>query len=282
MSVLVSTSEKLLSLRRLLAAANGGAASPRPSQRVTSAAGDGDSQSGPLWSLASGTIQEWVATTAGSGALELAIWNARQSLQGQSITAGGRWLVVDLPLCPVALRERGIDLERLVSVPIQEPNDLLWTVEQGLRSRGVDLVICRVGRLPPVAFRRWKLAAEVGGTRCLVLRGIEALRESGWADLRVQVSPQRSSHWGARRMQVETLKVRNGLPGEVIEVELDRETDRLRVVSVLASSAATPRAAGAEKACCGAAHLSGESVAARSSGKPTSSAAGSATGNAAG
>jgi hypothetical protein len=46
-------------------------------------------------------------------------------------------------------------------------------------------------------------------------------------------------------MQVETLKVRNGLPGEVIEVELDRETDRLRVVSVLADPAATPCAAGA-------------------------------------
>lgn len=235
-----------------------------------------------MWDLSSGTIQEWVATTEGSGVLELAIWNARQSLRGQLIAAGGRWLVVDVPLCPVALRERGIDLERLVSVPIQEPNDLLWTVEQGLRSRGVDLVICRVGRLPSVAFRRWKLAAEVGGTRCLVLRGIEALRESGWADLRVQVTPQRSSHWGARRMQVETLKVRNGLPGEVIEVELDRETDRLRVVSVLADPAATPCAAGAEKACCGAAHLPRESVAARGAGEPTSPAAGSSAGDATG
>ena len=246
MSVHASTSEKLLSLRRLLAASNGIAASNRQPQRtVISAAGGGESQSGPLWDLAPRTIQEWVATTEGSGAQELALCNARLSLRYQSVDAGGRWLVVDADLSPVALAERGVDLSRVVSVRAPEPNDLLWTVEQGLRSRGVDLVICRVDRLPPVAFRRWKLAAEVGGTRCIVLRGIEALRESGWADLRVQVTPLCSTGWDTRRMRVETLKVRNGLPGEVIEVELDRETDRLRVVSVLADPAAAPCAAGA-------------------------------------
>ncbi len=199
----------------------------------------------PLWELQSGMVQEWVATSEGSGVLELALWNARQSLHGQSIIAGGRWLVVDTTLSPVAMVERGIDLSRVVAVQVHEPTELLWAVEQGLRSRGVDLVICRVDRLPTVAFRRWKLAAEVGGTRCLVLRGADALREAGWADLRVRVTPLCSPDWDKRRSRIETLKVRNGLPGGVIEVEWDRETDCLRVVSVLADSTSTPCAAGA-------------------------------------
>jgi len=199
----------------------------------------------PLWELGSGVVQEWVATAEGSGVFELALWNTRQSLRSQSIIAGGRWLAVNTVLWPVAMAERGVDLSRVIEVQVPEPNELLWTVEQGLRSRGVDLVVCRVERLSSVAFRRWKLAAEVGGTRCIVLRGADALRETSWADLRVQVTPLCSSEWDNRRWRIETLKVRNGLPGGIIEVEWDRETDCLRVVSVLADSTAAPRAAGA-------------------------------------
>ena len=199
------------------------------------------------WELRSGMVQEWIADAEGSGAQELALWNARKSLQRGAITGSGRWLVVDAEqeVCPAGWQGRGIDLARVVVVRVRDPVDLLWTVEQGLRSRGVELVVCRVDHLPMVAFRRLKLAAEVGGTRCLLLRGADALREPGWADLRFLVTPQRSTSWMKRRMRVELLKVRNGLPGSVFQVELDCETDCVRLVSELADSAAVHCSAGA-------------------------------------
>ena len=199
------------------------------------------------WELRSGMVQEWVADAEGSGAQELALWNARKSLRQEEMQGSGRWLVVDAEqeVCPAGWQGRGVDLARVVVVRVRDPVDLLWTVEQGLRSRGVELVVCRVDCLPMVAFRRLKLAAEVGGTRCLLLRGADALREPGWADLRLLVTPQRSTSWMKRRMRVELLKVRNGLPGSVFQVELDCETDCVRLVPELADSAAVYCSAGA-------------------------------------
>ena len=199
------------------------------------------------WELRTGMVQEWIADSEGSGAQEMALWNARKSLQKGEIRGGGRWLVVDAEqeVCPAGWQGRGVDLARVVVVRVRDPVDLLWTVEQGLRSRGVELVVCRVDCLPMVAFRRLKLAAEVGGTRCLLLRGADALREPGWADLRLLVTPQRSTSWMKRRMRVELLKVRNGLPGSVFQVELDCETDCVRLVPELADSAAVYCSAGA-------------------------------------
>ena len=108
-------------------------------------------------------------------------------------------------LSPVAWEQADGELSQTVFVPGLEPGDALWVVEQGLRSRGVEIVVARLDRLTPVTFRRLKLAAETGDTRCLLLRMASALRETSWADLRVLVTPLSSLAWGQRRLQVEVL-----------------------------------------------------------------------------
>ena len=205
----------------------------------------------------SGDIQEWLGE-AGGGGLDLAIWNACRSLLAQGI-APARWMIVDQEptFWAVALREYRIDLSRVVMVRVAECGDLWWGVEQGLRSRGVDLVLCRAKRLPVGVMRRWKVAAETGESRCVIWRDLEArgigfqpvnsgerihkpeayATEPSVADLRLRVSPLSSPCWTQRRLRVETLKVRQGLPGDVIEVELDYAKDHLRLVSQLADSA---------------------------------------------
>jgi hypothetical protein len=196
----------------------------------------------PEHGLSPGDVSEWIADGAGAGALQLALTAARKAVSPQS-----RWLVVDSTgdLFPAGWEEAGLNLSRTVFVQGINPVDALWTVEQSLRSRGVDVVCCRFGRLTPVMGRRLKIAAESGGSLCLMFRGPEALRETSYGDLRVLVSPLPSSDWLRRRVRIEVLKIRNGFPGRVTQVELNDETDALRVVPELADSAPACRAAGA-------------------------------------
>ncbi|SFH92258.1 hypothetical protein SAMN05421753_10422 [Planctomicrobium piriforme] len=159
-----------------------------------------------------GDVSEWIGSEPGSGALELALLLLRQQ---QLHTA--RWLLIDPAgdFFGPAVQALGLDFHKLICVRNVQPHEAIWAVEQGLRSRGVSGVICPVSRLTSVAFRRLKLAAETGGSLCLLLREPEALRETSWADLRCRVTPLTSSTWRRRRLQVDVLKIRHGLPGRV-------------------------------------------------------------------
>lgn len=192
--------------------------------------------------LAAGQISEWIAAQPGSGAVELALAAARSQLPAHS-----RWLIVETvpELSPLALQQRGSDLNHVVFVRGQQAAENLWAVEQGLRSRAIDGVLCRLTQLAPVAFRRLKLAAEAGGSRCLLLRDPSCRQETSWADLRLLISPLPSPSWQTRHLRAETLKIRGGYPGTVVQVELNHETNAVRVVSQLGDSVDHRRATGA-------------------------------------
>ncbi|WP_437186787.1 ImuA family protein [Planctomicrobium sp. SH668] len=225
-------------LRHLLQRA-GSRCSPRKTASRSGSSGT-DWLPGP--ELAPGDVSEWIARDDGSGALQLALAAAQKA-----VSTPARWLVVDFigDLFPGGWEEAGINLSRTVFVRNVDTAAALWAVEQGLRSRGVDVVCCRIDRLTSVMGRRLKIAAETGNSLCLLLRGTEALRETSSADLRVLVSPVPSENWFVRRMEMEVLKIRNGFPGMVAQLELDDETGAVRMVSELGDSAAVCRAAGA-------------------------------------
>lgn len=184
--------------------------------------------------LEPGDVSEWIATQPGGGAADLALAVVRPQLR-----SGARWLVINPveEVHPLALQRRGVDLARVLFLKPTSAAEALWAVEQGLRSRGVDIVWCGLAKLPPVTFRRIKLAAEVGESRCLLMRPPEALREGSWADRRLRISPLPSPYWNRRRMRVDVLKVRNGFVEAPFDVELDHETGAVRVVPQLADPA---------------------------------------------
>lgn len=190
----------------------------------------------PPLGLDAGEISEWMALQEGSGEVELAF-----SALNERVGPGGRWLIIDPQgeMHGPALENLGLNLSHLVFVRVRERTETLWVVEQGLRSRGVDVVVCRMGRIAPVAFRRLKTAAQSSGTRLLLFRGPECFREPSLADIRLLVSPQVSPSWNRRSYRVEILKLRHGAAGGAIEVERDHETGALRVVAQLADSACT-------------------------------------------
>jgi len=65
--------------------------------------------------------------------------------------------------------EFGIDPDRLILVQGKSDSDILWAMEEGLRSSGIAAVVGRPYKIPPIAGRRLQLAAEENGVPGLLL-----------------------------------------------------------------------------------------------------------------
>jgi hypothetical protein len=192
--------------------------------------------------LERGTLVEWHSTSAGSGAATLAL-----SVAGRLLEQGGALVAIDEvgELYPPALAGLGISLERTVLVrPGESPAGWasLWAWEQALRCRGVAVVLGRTPGLNDRLFHRLQLAAETGGTLGFLLRPAGQRGGVSKAAVRLRVSAQPGLH--RRRFRVELLHCRGGRvgPGAAAEVEMDHETNHVRLVSELADPA--PAASG--------------------------------------
>jgi protein ImuA len=92
------------------------------------------------------------------------------------------WIAEDMALaesgnpCGLGLDAFGLLPERLLTVATARPRDLLWAVEEALRSRAVRAVIgeWRHGVIDAVAVRRLSLAAAESGALAFMLRAAPA------------------------------------------------------------------------------------------------------------
>ena len=233
-----------------------------------------------------GTIVEWVCDEIGSGALTLALLSAAQILQ-QAV--GQNLVVIDAAedFYPVAASGLGLDLNRTVIVRpgsdgvsggtggsgdvrnsavgknrASRNNNVLWALEQALRSKAVGLTMCAIDHLNGHTFRRLQLAAEVGGGICFLRRPMAAIRQPTWADVRLLVKSRRHTPSAirqkrasssdrsdslnvpaVRRLTVELLKCRSGLTGGSVELDYHDETNNVRLAAELARPAAAQRSA---------------------------------------
>src|SRR5579872_2485556 len=91
------------------------------------------------------------------------------------------WCLKGRDLYGLGLAEHGLDPARIAIVRATRDDDLLWALEEGLRSPGIAAVVGEIGRLPMVAGRRLQLAAERSGIPAFLLRrwrtGAEAAAE---------------------------------------------------------------------------------------------------------
>ena len=91
------------------------------------------------------------------------------------------WCLKQRDLYGPGLAAHGLDPARIAIVRAARDDDILWALEEGLRTQGVAAVVGEIGRLPMVASRRLQLAAERSGIPALVLRrwrtGAEAAAE---------------------------------------------------------------------------------------------------------
>src|SRR5206468_4021123 len=97
------------------------------------------------------------------------------------------WVTRQAELYGPGLAPFGLPPERLVLVHAGSETEVLWVLEEGLRTRGVAVVIGELTALDLTAARRLQLAAEAGGGTGVVLRPADTAGGSGAACSRWRV-----------------------------------------------------------------------------------------------
>jgi protein ImuA len=138
----------------------------------------------------------------------------------------------------------GLAPERLVVVRGRNDTEVLWAMEEGLRSRRLAAVLGEVEALDLTASRRLQLAAEHGGTPALALRprGAETQLSAALTRWRLGAAPAAEGE-GRARWQVELWRCRGGGRGSWL-LEWCDETGDFTVAADLPDRPAEPAAAG--------------------------------------
>ena len=146
-------------------------------------------------------------------------------------------------------RDLGTDPADLVIVETRHERDVLWAMEESLRSGAAAAVLGETEQLAFVASRRLALAAREGGTPLLLLRGdglapasaaFSRWRVAAWPG---SVSPFDEAAPGLPRWRLELTRCRGGRPVTCI-VEWNRETGHFDMAAALADRSAASRTAG--------------------------------------
>jgi hypothetical protein len=204
-----------------------------------------------------GTLVEWLAAGAASGAATLAL-----AIAARACHELGALVVVDRPrmFYPPAAAGFGVDWKWFVVVRPRNDRDEAWALDQVLRCSGVGSVLAWPRKLNERRFRQMQLAAETGGTLGLIVRTDRIRDEPSWAEMRLLVTSRGSgvarsvgfsprviegSAWAEahatevggrrsevgvaarRRLQIELLRSRGGSEGRKTEIELDEATGAL-------------------------------------------------------
>lgn len=160
------------------------------------------------WPLS--TLTELLVATAGIGEIRLLL----PALCALSAGAPGeaRWIAwlapPHLPYAP-ALAGAGLDPARMLVIRSSDGLDVLWAMEQALRSGACAAVLGWAGAAGTPALRRLKLAAEEGRSPGFLFRPLSHRGESSPAALRLVLTS------GDDGLDVEILKSRGGGPARV-------------------------------------------------------------------
>lgn len=142
----------------------------------------------------------------------------------------GRHQTAGLPYGPGLVR-LGIDPDRLILALAARRIDLLWTMEESLRSGAVAVVMGEGVTTDLTASRRLQLAAEAGNAAALLLSA-ETHASVALTRWRIAAAPSADGPYRPR-WRVRLDRCRGGAPGEWM-VDWDDETHRFAVVPVLA------------------------------------------------
>jgi protein ImuA len=208
----------------------------------------------PSGGLALGALHEIMGTGADEedGAVAAAFTTALLARLTRRHGGAVLWCLQSGDLYAPGLAARGLPPERLIVARCRDDTDILWAMEEGLRSAALAAVLGEIGTLAPTAGRRLQLACEAGGVTGFVLRrwrkaGTAAAQRAApsaavtrW---RVAAAPSRNTGepgLGLPLWRVELVRCRGGAPA----AWLMEESDATGHVALAAELADRPAASG--------------------------------------
>jgi protein ImuA len=165
------------------------------------------------------------------------------------------WVARQAELYGPGLARFGLAPERLILVQAGSESDLLWAMEEGLRTPGLTAVVGELHALDLTAARRLQLAAEAGGGTGLALRPEESQTGAGAACSRWRVKAwpsgqEEEAGWTCWRLALERCRGVAGAPADWI-VECRDATGDFALAAETGdrpAAPARPRAAEADRA----------------------------------
>ncbi|SVB80547.1 uncharacterized protein METZ01_LOCUS233401 [marine metagenome] len=112
--------------------------------------------------------------------------------QGSLESMAERWVLwISPPYVPYApaLEQAGMDVSRVLVVHSEHRVDVLWAMEQALRSGTCAVVLAWFQAVDKRSMRRLQLAAEAGGCWAVLFRPAKFIRDSSSAQLRIHLRP---------------------------------------------------------------------------------------------
>ena len=119
----------------------------------------------PGGGLARGALHAQTGEPGARLGVAAALAGKRQRESGEMVV----WVSARPELYGPGLASLGLDANRLMLVRSNRPADLLWALEEALRTPGIACVVGEARRLDAVAGRRLQLAAQAGGVLGLLL-----------------------------------------------------------------------------------------------------------------
>jgi hypothetical protein len=164
------------------------------------------------WPLA--TLTELLIPAAGVGEVRLLLPALRALAKTSAKPRWIAWLAPPhLPYAP-ALADAGLDPAHMLVIRPRAGLDLLWAMEQALRSGACAAALCWIGTADDRALRRLKLAAEEGRSPGFLFRPSLHRDESSPAALRLLLTARGDG------VDVEILKSRGGAPARIERLQI--------------------------------------------------------------
>jgi protein ImuA len=161
------------------------------------------------------------------------------------------WCVQQPDLHAPGLALAGLAAKRLLLLRARQERELLWAMEEGLRSRALAAVVGEVDALSTPASRRLQLAAENSGVTGFVLQRSGGLAAASAAVTRWRVAALPSAPVagepgiGEARWRVELLRCRGGMPAawevEACNAQHDETAGHVALSAALADRPALRR-----------------------------------------
>lgn len=174
----------------------------------------------PLRVFPTGAIHELLSDGDGSAAASAAFV---ASLAGCLMTRGGAciWIGKDRTIFPPGLAAFGVDADKVIFIRSRRDKELLWIMEEALKSEGLSAVVGEIRDVGPIASRRLQLAVEQSRVTGFLLRDSPRNTNPIASVARWRITPAASEIGelpgvGHCRWNVELLRVRNGQPGNWI------------------------------------------------------------------